>query len=255
MITQDCLKVIKLQLKVCSILSNSPFKWEHGKNYDRNIQQKHIPPPPTYSEGNVTYSRGPSKFWYFRHIILWVHTLFLVFRLFYVGISGKGLTAVGLIEYLMWLTAYGAVAFCSLSLIKVPEEQCLLANQIVYFWRERFPKQFATKRGWAFHMLGMYLWAAMCVPLVLPVIFWLIPCAPQFLYSVVSQTCTVTRDETNDGMEGSGQFNKLINFGVRMIFYCIEVYLITPVTDFAGLSGNILILALAGIHGFLNYMR
>lgn len=253
MITQDCIKVIKFNLKICSILSNSPFKWEQDKNDLRTLHRKPLPPIPQYA-GKLTLSQGSHKFWYFRHLVLWIHTIFMVFRLIYVALLGKGLTVVGFIEYLMWLTAYGAVAFCGLGLIRMPEEHCLLANQIVYFWRKRFPEQFARKRGWACHVSGMFLGAAMSIPLVLPVIFWLMPCAPQFLYSVISQTCTPTRDE-NDGLDGSGQYNWLINFGIRIMFYCMEVYLITPVTDFAGMSGNILILVLAGIQGILNYMR
>lgn len=234
MLTQGCTTLFKAQLEISTLVTASPYHWSKKNGRGKLF---YTPPDSCYSA------------WYIRLLMLWVYTGFLVCRLLYT-LSKGSVELVDVFEFLMWLTAYLAGCVAGIILILRPDELCQLVNSTLDYSRQNISYQNTQKNSTLHYCLIFLIIAANTIPLILPLIFWFVPCAPQFSYSLVSTTCA------NSGYENASKGRIYsTQAGIKAVFYSLEVFLISPVTAYAGIIGNVILIGLISLNYFLKHLR
>lgn len=132
LLTLECVEIFKTQLSLISIVFNSPFKWVRVKRPDAKG-----------SIGRLIYSTKSSKsiaLWHARHVITWVHWLFLIWR--FIGImlinNKKDVHLITLLSFGIWFFTNISGWMLGATLLFRKDQICLLFNYCMTFWRKHF---------------------------------------------------------------------------------------------------------------------
>lgn len=236
MFTQHCILILKAQTKLFQISFNSPFHFNSLSSVDTSIKNKSIE--------FLTFKKHDRKLlfrWYLTHAFQWIYLFFQLVRLAqYLGFSTTHISYQ--VNYLIWIQAYIFICSAGLTCLKKSQEICLLFNHTLNFWSVNFPNR-QPRKGTIYYVLYFWLAVATFTPVIFSSLFWITPCAPQFLLSLVSSHCDVS---INGGT---------LSFGTMLIFFLVEVALFSPVAGLGGFLTMVLVTIVTSLLDFLKHAR
>lgn len=212
MSTSNYIPVLQAQLKFSQFLFQLPYYWHSGKYRQKDIW------------GSLKYS---SDFHLNRSFRLKIFAFafyygFIVIRALK-AILRKQLTLSHFLASVPISATYIGTTMAAINYLVEPDLLCQLFNETVYFWRVREKNQMKPKsKGILYYLPAGWIGGVVIGAFVIPMMFWLMPCSPIFLYSLNPSNCN------------SGEENETGVSWVKLLFYFVEVVLLLPLPAVGG---------------------
>lgn len=125
MFTEECFSIVKSEIKFFLLTCHCPYEWRKVRGH-------------TYLTYNSSKSLLP---WFLMNICIWIHPIYLLYRLATIPFQTEKLDPAVVLQYFMWLWIHSVLPIFPLHFIFKNKEICMLMNCTLSLWRRhRFSK-------------------------------------------------------------------------------------------------------------------